>query len=88
MQIRFPMLAALVLLVPIVPSCGPVSAFPPQEVPGAPQGWDDLKGRAMDFEVSPIEPGVGLLIDSRTGRAWILVGNPHSWQAITDIGGL
>ena len=80
------LLSLLVLL--FAPSCAPASAAAQGGIGGAPGGWDDLRGRADDFQVAPIEPGVALLIDARTGQAWILAGNPHSWQAVEPIGGL
>jgi hypothetical protein len=88
MSIRSSLFVVLALLVgSCLPSCSPVAAQP-QAPLGAPQGWDDLKTRAMDFEVQPIEPGVALLVDTRTGRGWILAGSPQSWQAIEPVGGL
>jgi hypothetical protein len=55
---------------------------------GAPGGWEDLPRRVDDFHVLIIEPGVGLLIDRKTNRGWILAGSTQSWQAVEPIGGL
>jgi hypothetical protein len=68
-------------------SCAPVAAQAPIG-PGAPGGWEDLPRRVDDFHVLTIEPGVGLLIDNKTGRGWILAGSPQSWQAIEPVGSL
>lgn len=82
----FALLLCAGLLVGLVSSCGHATAAP--QLGGAPGGWDDLLGRQDDFEVRPIEPGVALLIDKRTGNGWILAGNSQSWQAIEPVGGL
>lgn len=78
---------AVMVFAPGSASCSPVSA---QGGPfgGAPGGWDDLVNRANDFRVLSIEPGVALLVDERTQRAWILAGSSQSWQAIEPVGGL
>lgn len=82
------LLAFTALALGLAGACVPVAAAVPPQVHGSTIGWEDLIGRQDDFAVFPIEPGVALLVDARTGRGWILAGSPQAWQAIEPVGDL
>lgn len=78
----------LIALMLFVPACGDLQEQ--GAVGGSVGGWDDSVSIADDFEVLDVEPGVAILFNKRTQKAWILAGSTahqhvQSWNAITPI---
>lgn len=83
----FQLLLVAVGLVALLLGCAPAGAQ--GQIPGGTlTGWDDDYNMGDRFDVELVEAGVGVVIDTRTGRGWLIVGSTQSWQAIEPLGQL